>query len=403
MPTCYVLPGFVSSDLFYVLPERLKLWISYHRLALDGPGGMRLDPSGQFPQPPDGATLEPGGPLFGYWDAPIAQLQDQLRPHGYSVRGLGYDWRMNPIGTANGLLQVILAEVTAEDPCTIVAHSMGGLLTRLCWAMLVTLNKQHLVRRIVTLGTPHQGTYAPIACFSKHFYVIDNLIQFQKYWTGWTNYGGLAPLVRQWTAAELRDLTCTWPALYMLFPVLGSPTSLEDPNRAILFDKSRWPSDVAISARHLDYSQRIMSPLLLQPRTFPPAWVMTTVAGDNYGTDDRLDYPDRLGDPIAIGTTHAGDEIVTKASALIADSAQVVLTAKHHDLPSAALQQGLLASLVLDSRTEPAPPPPLEQSSINYPPFQPGPPLLGALGPSPTGTGPGEFAADPCGGQPCRC
>ena len=51
-------------------------------------------------------------------------------------------------------------------PCSIVAHSAGGLVARAAWLALGQAGATNLVRRIVTYGTPHQGSYGAVRLWS---------------------------------------------------------------------------------------------------------------------------------------------------------------------------------------------------------------------------------------------
>ncbi|MBI1855342.1 MAG: hypothetical protein HYR93_05700, partial [Chloroflexi bacterium] len=111
---------------------------------------------------------------FGNWKlVPFVydNLLNELRFAGYedgiSLFTFPYDWRQrnensgDELGTAiNGFLQASSTSgrpYVISDSADIIAHSMGGLISR----SYIQSSTQNNVRRLVTLGTPHSG--APMA------------------------------------------------------------------------------------------------------------------------------------------------------------------------------------------------------------------------------------------------
>lgn len=358
MPICYFLPGFSSSSLGRAPGGGNVLWVDYTQIAFGLVGGMRLNAAGTAPGPPDGAQLYPGGPLSDYFGTAVAVLSAQLAPHGYSVRPYGFDWRGRVLTLGAILAQQIRAEVTAEESCSIVAHSLGGLVARAAWSDLVGTGDSNLVRRIVTIGTPHWGSYGIVALLSGG---LDTLRQISYLsWSASSLQRAVTPIPfsRPWTVSELIALCATWPSCYQLFPVLGAPGSESDPFRPRLYEAEAWPTATAISAAHLAEAAGAFQTWLKSPESLPPSWVLTTVAGTGLGTFDKLIISNRVGDITSLESVGSGDGQVTTSSALLPESAQYTFQARHVDLPDLLSLSGVLAGLVLNVRNPPDPPPP---------------------------------------------
>ncbi|MCX7093977.1 MAG: hypothetical protein NTY50_11075 [Methylobacter sp.] len=83
------------------------------------------------------------------------------------VVGFGYDWRQDNETTAQSLatlLSALYSTYSANTPkFWIVAHSMGGLISRYVWesGLAASQNFAGITPNLITLGTPHLG--APLA------------------------------------------------------------------------------------------------------------------------------------------------------------------------------------------------------------------------------------------------
>lgn len=377
---CYVVPGLLSSELYLDPPLTIKVWVDYSALSLGLVGLLRLAPAGVLPGPPDGRQMYAGAPLPDYFGVCVGLLTQQLTPYGYSVQQFGYEWRQHFFAPANQLANRIRASVVPSDPCVIVGHSMGGLVARAAWVDLGQTGQQNLVKRIITLGTPHQGSYAPVWAFSVNYQAINQLVYLANVVGG--NLNRVNPLASfpSWTPETLRDLLCTWPSMYDLLPVLGSPDSSTDISRPMLYSKSNWNGIAAVSQLHLDYARTVVGPFLLSPGSFPPSWILTTVAGTGVATPAALAVPQDLGAPLAIAVDPDGDGAVTQDSALVNPGVQYVLPAIHADIPLITAQSGDLARWIMDVRGPLTPVPPPKAIGSPLTPTLAGPPVSIQLG-----------------------
>jgi len=372
---CLVLPGFAASELRLLAANGPVLWVSYTLLALGQIGKARLAPDGESPGPPDGVTCVPTGPLADYYQPTIDVLSRDLASAGYSVVGAGFDWRRSPAILGAQLAGTIRALATADNPLSIVAHSYGGIVARFAWYFLGQNNETNLVRRLVTLGTPHQGTYTPVAVFSQDEETFRQIFWLSGLVRGALSPGGSVILLPQWSMADLTQLAMTWPALYALFPLLDSADAPNDPYRANLYNAANWPAGLQPNAAWLDYSRVTLGTVLRDPSSMPPPQVLTTVAGAGVPTFATLETPAILGNSAGLSVTDQGDGRVTVTSALVAGAAAYTLPVRHSDLTVSSMVLDHLAAWVLAERPPPPPPPPTVTTAGTVVPILTGPPL----------------------------
>lgn len=372
MPICYVVPGFLSAAIY--TPSILGpvlLWVNIPRIALGQFGALRLAPNGVDPGPPDGEVCTIGAGLEDYVETPAGVLRGQLASYGYTVTVVPYDWRKELITHGAALASKIRAEVSASDPCAIVCHSTGGLVARAAWANLGSTDQTNLVRRIVTLGTPHQGTYTPVMVFSKEDQLIRQLIFLN-------NALQMTPAARipgytRWQPGQIRNLCQTWVSLYQLFPALPAPSY--DPDRAALYTASNWTNGAAPQQTWLDQARETWWPLMQSEDAMPPSWVLTTVSGSGWSTRYRLDDASKIGDPDEIAITTDGDGVVYRLSAEVPGSVIYRTSVAHQDQLPQLVTSGQVAEWVLAVRHPPDPAPPPSEVFAPVNPQYTGPPI----------------------------
>ena len=380
MPRCYVVPGLAGSELFRDAALTRLLWVSYTQLLLSGVGPLRLGPDGVSPGPPDGVPLYAGAPLPDYYEQATVQLAAALGPHGYDTFTHGYDWRLSTRITGPQLAARLRTEVSPADPCSLVCHSLGGLVARLAWADLVRTGETALVRRIITIGTPHWGSYAAVRLWS-----LDSEVSSQISFLSWltaTYYTVPVAIAAGliWTPTRIAALASTWPSLYETLPSLLAPDAGSDPGRASIY-MGQWPADRGVRADLLADAVNVFQPLMADVSTQPPSWVMTTVAGIGESTVGALVAPWLLGSARAYRVAGDGDTTVQRSSALLDNSAQYTIGGCHGDLPEIAAGLPAAAQAVLDPRGPPGPAPPPVAVPGSTPYERHGPPFPGPFGP----------------------
>ncbi|MBI4160759.1 MAG: right-handed parallel beta-helix repeat-containing protein [Candidatus Yanofskybacteria bacterium] len=122
---------------------------------------LRLDESGQ----PINAEIQVGEAIKRIFSVPLLDvnifndLQDKLESEGYILNQdlffFPYDWRLDLNDTASGLADKIeqIKSQTGADKVDIVAHSMGGLLTK----EYIRQNGKSSIDKLIFVGTPHIG------------------------------------------------------------------------------------------------------------------------------------------------------------------------------------------------------------------------------------------------------
>ena len=201
-PTVYVLPGLMGSRIG--TRGRLLddvLWLDIVEVAAGHLTRLAL---------PRGARLRPLGMMW----LNTFKLKLSLTVAGFDARAHAYDWRLGIEALAAQLNARIAAD--ARRDVMLVGHSMGGLVARAALA-----GDGRRIRRIVQIGAPNGGSYAPVLAMR-----------------------GVYPTVRKLAALDIRhsaeDLARivfrTLPSLHELLP----PAQGGAPN---LFDATQWPAD----------------------------------------------------------------------------------------------------------------------------------------------------------------
>ena len=159
-PAVFVLPGILGSNLKQGrAPDDQRIWL-----------GLRL--VGGF----DRLAYQPGNADLVADDGPIGLVYDKLLAYldaSHEVLPFGYDWRRpleeEALRLAEQLRQALDARRASGQPVRLLAHSMGGLLARTVqlvapevWARLMA----HADARLVMLGTPNGGSWAPMQVLS---------------------------------------------------------------------------------------------------------------------------------------------------------------------------------------------------------------------------------------------
>jgi pimeloyl-ACP methyl ester carboxylesterase len=147
--------------------------------------------------------------LFSY-----ARLKLQLRICGCDASFFSYDWRLG----LDELGARLAARIASERrPVILVGHSMGGLVARAAARIL----PKRAVRRLIMLGAPNQGSFAPVQALRGTYPFVRKM----------------STLDRKHSAEYLaQNVFCTFPGLYHMLPAsLGKGMNL--------FDAGCWPAD----------------------------------------------------------------------------------------------------------------------------------------------------------------
>jgi len=388
--TVIYVPGTGGSQLntYGFLGEDIEAWAAWPAISFDPFSQFSLMPDGHTPLPPDGKSLHPGDLLKDYFKGPLDALAAQLTAtSGRKLITLPFDWRWDIAINSEVLFNKINQVATAESPCTLVGFSQGGLLCRLAWSRLVDLGRQNLVRRLITIGTPHQGGYSSYEALTGKNEAFGQIQRARAL----GSLGYKEPTVR-----ELSAVVATWPSIYEMLPLVGGSDAVNDPDRIKLFNASSWNAFFRPSQAWLNWALTVFQPVLLASRYIPPASVLTTAAGTGFEVNTKLVFPGSLGSFDACGApTNDGDGTFPVSSCLMPDGDQWVYTCRHIDLIGAPVWSGDLVNWINDPRAAPTPPRPAIVNTQPVPPTLFGPPFPDSLGTSPPGS--------PCRAGKCPC
>jgi pimeloyl-ACP methyl ester carboxylesterase len=180
-----------------------------------------------------GAPIVPMGVvLYSY-----LRLKLNLRAGGFTPVLYDYDWRLGVDQLGAALAERIRNE--PGDRIMIVAHSMGGLVSRAALAQPGMNN----VERLVLLGTPNFGSFAPLQALRGTYAVVRKIARL----AGSSSAEALAS-----------EIFNTFPSLYQMLP------SAEHNACADLFNPAEWPRTGPRPNRALLRSAREIQTRLVQ-------------------------------------------------------------------------------------------------------------------------------------------
>lgn len=200
----FVVPGIMGSQLGIrrepPLPHDI-LWLDPIDIQVGRLSSLHLR---------DGAAIVPlGVVLYSY-----LRLKLNLRAAGFAPILYDYDWRRGIDELGAELAGRIRNE--PSDRIMIVAHSMGGLVSR---AALTQPGMSH-VERLVLLGTPNFGSFAPLQALRGTYPVVRKISSLAGTGTPETLAG---------------TIFSSFPSLYQMLP------SAQCNGCANLFDPAEWP------------------------------------------------------------------------------------------------------------------------------------------------------------------
>jgi pimeloyl-ACP methyl ester carboxylesterase len=200
----FVVPGIMGSQLGIKreppLPHDI-LWLDPIDIQVGRLSSLHLQ---------DGAKIVPlGVVLYSY-----LRLKLNLRAAGFSPVLYDYDWRRGVDELGAALADRIRTE--PSDRIMIVAHSMGGLVSRAA----LTQPGMSNVERLVLLGTPNFGSFAPLQALRGTYSVVRKISSLAGTGTPETLAG---------------KIFNSFPSLYQMLP------SAQCNGCANLFDAAEWP------------------------------------------------------------------------------------------------------------------------------------------------------------------
>lgn len=311
-PRAVVVPGIMGSQLGLrraaPLPNDI-LWLDPIDIELGRLSLLRVPDSARAPTAAHAAAADApvtgpgqvvslGAVLFSY-----LRLKLHLRVAGFDAIIHDYDWRLGIDELGRALATRLRAELAAgaasNKALVVVAHSMGGLVTRAA----LTQPELEGVSRVVLMGTPNFGSYAPVQALRGTYAVVRKIARLVK------NHSAES------MAAEIFN---TFPSLYHMLPVAsrhGGPD---------LFDPSEWPTAGPRPQPQMLASAQSVAELLARPD--PRFAVIVGVDQETVTAITR-----RNNDFIYTVTRH-GDGTVPAVSAELPGATNYYAAAAHSDL-----------------------------------------------------------------------
>jgi hypothetical protein len=304
-PTVIIVPGVMGSQLGLARPAPLPpdiLWLDPIDVQLGRLAQLRL---------PGGAIRPLGVVLFSYF-----RMKLQLRAAGFAARFHDYDWRLGLEELGRGLAERLRAEPARE--LAIVAHSMGGLVCRVA----LGLTPFERLSRVILLGTPNAGSFAPVQALRGTYSVVRKLAR-------------LAP------GSSAEDLSAgifnTFPSLYQLLARERCGGEMD------LFDATQWPRSGPQPDRQLLVRARGAHGLLA-----PVDARFVSIAGV---AQETVTAVSRHGDDFLYTVTRHGDGTVPAVSAELPGAAQYYAPVSHSDLTRDAAVTAAVVDLLRRGRT----------------------------------------------------
>ncbi len=346
-PAVFVLPGIMGSNLKL---DNQRIWVGLR--FINGLKRLAWDPA-------SAARVQPDGPVGSVYDDLIERLADT-----HEVIPFAYDWRRPIEDEARRLGAAVEAALNArhasQQPVRLLAHSMGGLVARTLqleqpdiWQRMMA----HPEARLLMLGTPNAGSWAPMQVLSGDDTFGNALVAFGALFdnSGARKMMAAMPGFIQLQAALLD------PALGL--DQQGSWQKLADDDLARLRERSFWHTLDAQFAVYtwsappqavLDQAVALRRRLDQQANALgADAKKMLLVAGQARFTPDGISMgPEGLD---YLGATEGGDGRVTLASAQLAGVPTWQANAAHGDLPNVASAFAAYIELLQTGQTQQLP------------------------------------------------
>jgi pimeloyl-ACP methyl ester carboxylesterase len=305
-PQVIIVPGIMGSQLGLTrrapLPPDI-LWIDPVDIAA---GRLALLKPAQ-----DDGVIALGVVLYTY-----LRLKLYLQAAGFGCSFHDYDWRLG----VDVLGQALAARLRAEPAkrVMLVAHSMGGLVSRAALAVAGT----SCVERVVLLGTPNFGSFAPVQALRGTYAVVRKIARLNQNQSA------------EWLAEKVFN---AFPSLYHLLPAPAHSAGLD------LFDPAAWPqSGPRPRTRLLSAARNLARTLAAADERF------VVIAGVNQETVTAVA---RRRDDFVYTITRNGDGTVPTNQALLPGARTYFTATAHSELTRDPEVAQAIADLLRSGRT----------------------------------------------------
>lgn len=325
-----LLPGIMGSLLFSIRGVTSLLWIN-PLLFLNGQGGY-LSAEGE---PERIGNPDVDCVAFSLEKMTYLKMALELR-RSFKVYEFPYDWRLPIEQNADQLRSSIERWAAGDDgqQFTLVAHSMGGLVSR-AYLDRHKVVAERRVKRLITLGTPHLGATN----------AIDNIFNGNQM---------MAVVDKLNDQNGMRDVVLSMPSIYQLLPAPPEllPAGLDAPADWDLYDASAWGIQ-GIRQNHLDGARKFHAALAASDPQVP----LIQIAGCNIDTMTRVRRV-REGGKSRLEPTNfdegkdSGDGTVPGWSGSYNKADVFYIQEVHRDLPGNKAVIQAVKSLVVDGTCE---------------------------------------------------
>lgn len=273
--------------------------------------------------------VSPGPLTFGVPFQPLAMIRESYGPmiawmqaQPWNVLTVPYDWRLSVRVSAQAVLATIQAAY-GQQPIIFVCHSMGGLVARAVYALLVTAGLGQQVAGLVTMGTPHFGSWA----IQRGFFGIEPF---------YTLLEKVAGLIGPWLPGYREDfldaIVASWPGWYELAPWRDSgPLFISDPaTAAALYQVGTYQGGNPYVRQDLLDAAAVTQDYLAPAIPFGKVFC---IRGKNFVTAYEVNPPNPLSKLEGYKYTGGGDGTVPLDNATVASATNMDLQSLHGDMP----------------------------------------------------------------------
>ncbi len=295
-----LLPGILGSELTVGSSQLEKVWFGFWSIFKGDFDQLQLDSAGKSIKP-----VDPNAALRRYY----GELEQYLLAD-WNVLVFPYDWRLDIRNSADLLADKINAQFGSSTSVHLVAHSMGGLVSR-------SLAQRHPAQwaqmgKLVMIGTPNYGSLS-IA----HLYT--GLYRLMRI---------LAAVDRQHNLPDLLQMAKNFVGTYQMLPRTDKLPGTSTPVK--LYDPATY-GDLRPLRDRLDDAQKFQAELNVvhNPER------LTYIAGANQPTADGVSDWSRLSNMDAYTFTRMGDGTVPHSLGLLPGIAATYFVEEEHSaLPS---------------------------------------------------------------------
>jgi pimeloyl-ACP methyl ester carboxylesterase len=316
------IPGLLGTVLGYsrgpLLPAQ-AIWPDGAAILSGGLARLQLDADGVSLGPMAGTIPMQALGILGPSYGPLAYA---MRQYGWSVSPMAYDWRLSLASLGPAVAAAAVAAY-GDQPFALVAHSLGGLVAVAAYAALRAAGRDAQVTRMVTIGTPHYGSFEAVRIWGRLASTYRWIVAAQGWGLHWP--GTIGP-------AYIDQILWSWPSLYEVMPCRDyGPLFASDPNQAVaLYDYANYPGgdDTVFRSRMVaapDVQDNI--------RDVYPVGRTAHILGVGHRTPDGLPNPTRPTDGTAYHTTYGGDGSVTTEEGRLPGCSAATIYSSHILLP----------------------------------------------------------------------